>query len=119
MLTSKPQDGRKRFARGQKFTLSAAGAEAAEAYRAAVQEARTSGRAALEAALVAWAQPRGVAAGDGIILAELAGKPVGLSRLAEALEPSGVTAEEVRAAVGRLLDAGIVELVPLASQLPL
>lgn len=118
MLTSKLQDGRKRFARGQKFAVSVAGAEAADAYRAAVQAARSSGRAALEAALVAWAEPRGVKPGDGVVLAELAGKPVGLSRLAEALEPSGVTAEEVRAGVGRLVDAGILELVPLASQVP-
>jgi hypothetical protein len=119
VLTSKTQDGRKRFARGQKFTLSAPGAEAADAYRAAVQEARSSGRTALEAALLAWSQPRKVAPGDGMILAELAGKPVGLSHLVEALEPSGVTAEEIRAGVGRLIDAGIVDLVPLASQLPL
>lgn len=118
MLTSKPQAGRKRFARGQKFTVSGPGAEAAEAYRAAVQAARSSGRAALEAALVGWAEPRGVNPGDGVILGELTGKPVGLSRLAEALEPSGLGAEEVRAGVGRLVDAGIVELVPLASQLP-
>jgi hypothetical protein len=118
VLTSKPQEGRKRFARGQKFTLSTAGRDAAEAYRAAVQAARASGRAALDAALIAWAEPRGVAPGDGVVLAELVAKPVGLSRLAEALEPSGATAEEIRAGVGRLIDAGIVELVPLASQLP-
>lgn len=118
MLTSKPPDGRKRFARGQKFTVSAAGADATEAYRAAVQTARATGRAALDAALVAWAEPRHVAPGDGVILCELAARPVGLSRLVEALESSGMTAEEVRSGVGRLLDAGILELVPLASQLP-
>lgn len=119
VLTSKPQDGRKRFARGQKFAISTGlGAEATEAYRAAVQEARASGRAALDAALVAWAEPRAVSPRDGVILAELTGKPLGLSRLAEALEPSGLSTEEVRAGVGRLLDAGILELVPLASQLP-
>jgi hypothetical protein len=118
VLTSKPDEGRKRFARGQKFTLSTVGLEAAEAYRTVVQGARSSGRAGLEAALVAWAEPRGIAAGDGVILIELSAKPVGLARLAEALEPSGTTPDEIRAAVGRLLDAGILELVPLASQLP-
>jgi hypothetical protein len=118
VLTSKPPDGRKRFARGQKFTLSLAGAEAAEAYRAAVLAARSSGRPALEAALVAWSEPRQVKPADGVILAELAGKPVGLAKLAESLEPSGLSNEDVRAGVGRLLDAGILELVPLASQLP-
>jgi hypothetical protein len=116
MLSSKPSEGRKRWARGQKFTLSAAGAEAEEAYRTAVLGARASGRSALESALAAWATPRGVAPGDGVILAELSGKRVGLPRLSEALETTGIAPDEVRAALGRLVDAGIVEPVPLASQ---
>lgn len=116
MLTSKPASGRKRWPRGQKFTLSAAGAEAAEAYRSAVLGARASGRTALDDALAAWATPRRVGAGDGVILAELAGKRLGLSHLSEALEPTGIVAEEVRAALGRLVDAGIVDAIPLASQ---
>ena len=116
MLTSKPSDDRRRFARGQKFAVSSAGATAAEAYHAALLTARASGRAALDSALVAWAEPLKVAAGDGVLLAELTGKRVGFSRLVEALEPSGMASEEIREGVGRLLDAGLVELVPLASQ---
>jgi hypothetical protein len=117
MLTSKPSD-RKRWPRGQKFTLSASGAAAEEAYRTAVLGARASGRSALEAALAEWAGPRRVAPGDGVILAELSGKRVGLPYLCEALETSGIVPDEVRAAVGRLVDAGIVEPIPLASQTP-
>ena len=117
MQTDKPTDGRKRWARGQKFTLSDVGTEAATAYRSAVAAGRSSGRPALEAALLAWSSPRRVAPGDGIILAELAGKPLGVSHLCEALETSGVAPDEVRAAIGRLVDAGIVQPVPLASQL--
>ncbi len=116
MLTGKPPDGRKRWPRGQKFTLSAAGAEAEEAYRSAVLGARASGRTALESALTAWANPRRVAPGDGVILAELSGKRVGLTRLCEALETTGIVPDEVRAAVGRLVDAGIVEPVPIGQQ---
>lgn len=115
MLTSKPSD-RKRWPRGQKFTLSAAGAAAEEAYRSAVVGARASGRSALESALAGWAGPWRVAPGDGVILAELSGKRVGLSHLCDALETSGIVPDEVRAAIGRLVDAGIVEPVPLASQ---
>jgi hypothetical protein len=117
MLTSKPSSDRKRWPRGQKFTLSAAGAEAEEAYRNAVLGARASGRSALDSALAGWAGPRRVAPGDGVILAELSGKRVGLSQLCDALEPAGIVPDEVRAAVGRLVDAGIVEPIPLASQL--
>jgi len=117
VLTHKPAGDRRRFARGQKFTTSVAGAEAEQAYRGAVAAARATGRAALEAALAAWAEPRRVAPTDGVVLAELSGKQLGLARLGEALESSGMSTEEIRSGVGRLLDAGFVELVPLASQL--
>jgi hypothetical protein len=116
MLSSKPPD-RKRWPRGQKFTLSMAGTEAEEAYRSAVVGARASGRSALESALSAWATPRRVAPGDGVLLAELSGKRLGLPQLVDVLEPTGIMADEVRAAVGRLVEAGIVEPVPLASQM--
>ncbi|HEX9307989.1 MAG TPA: hypothetical protein VF894_10905 [Anaeromyxobacter sp.] len=120
MQTGKPTDGdgRKKWPRGQKFTLSVAGAEAEVAYRGAVLGSRSSGRTALDTALAAWAGPRRLAPGDGVVLAELSGKRVGLPTLCEALETSGIVPEEVRAAVGRLVDAGIVEPVPLASQQP-
>jgi hypothetical protein len=118
MLSSKSAEGRKRWARGQRFAVSAAGAEAEESYRNAVLGARSSGRSALESALSAWASPRGLAAGDGVILAELSGKQLNLPGLCEALEVTGIVPDEVRAALGRLVDAGIVEPVPLASHQP-
>lgn len=116
MPTAKQPEGRKRWPRGQKFTVSTTGAEAQEAYVRAVAEARGAGRTALEAALAAWAESRHVAPGDGVVLSELSGKRLGLANLCEALEPSGIVADEIRASVGRLVDAGIVEPIPLASQ---
>jgi hypothetical protein len=116
MLLGKLPNGAKRWPRGQKFTVASGGAEAQDAYRAAVNAARASGRAALDAALVGWASPRGLAPADGAILAELSGKRLGLGALCEALETSGIPPDEVRAAVGRLVDAGIVEPLPPASR---
>lgn len=116
MLDGKPRNGTKRWPRGQKFALSAVGADAQEAYHAAVLGARASGRAVLESALAAWARPRGVAPVDGAILAELSGKRLGLGALCEALEPTGIAADEVRAGIGRLVEAGIVEPLPPASR---
>lgn len=106
----------KRWPRGQKFTLSPTGAAAQDAYRSAVLGARASGRAALDAALAAWAAPRGLAPADGAILAELAGKRIGLGALCEALEATGIGRDEVRAGVGRLVEAGIVEPLPPSSR---
>ncbi|MGC3996639.1 MAG: hypothetical protein QM767_03545 [Anaeromyxobacter sp.] len=115
MLHGKTSDG-PRWPRGQKFTVSEAGTTADEAYRAAVQEARGVGRGALDAALAAWAAPLGVAAGDGVLLAELRAKPRGLADLARSLEDAGASPTEIRAAVDRLVKAGLVEPVPLPSR---
>jgi len=117
MPDEKPDATPKRWPRGQKFTLSDAGGEIEESYRAMVGAARWSGRPALEAALAAWAAPRGLAPGDGVVLGELRGKRLGLADLCRGLESAGIAPEEVRAAVGRLVAAGAVQPLPLASQL--
>jgi hypothetical protein len=106
----------RRWPRGQKFTLSIAGREAEAAHREAVNAARSSGRATLSAALAGWAGPLRVEPGDGVLLAELSGAKKGLNDLARALEDTGIEPAEVKAAVDRLVVAGLAEPVPLASQ---
>src|SRR5512133_2700399 len=112
-------DAPPRWARGQKFTLSTSGRVVEAGYRTTVAEARGSGRTALEGALAAWAAPLApVLPGDGVLLGELTKpKPPGVAELGRALEAAGIEPAEVRAALGRLVTAGLVELVPLASQL--
>jgi hypothetical protein len=115
MLQAKSSDG-PRWPRGQKFTLSLAGREAHEAHRTAVLSARGLSRAALDAALAAWAAPRQVEPGDGVLLGELLDRPRGLSDLTRALEDTGASAPEVRAAVARLVSAGLVDPVAAVRQ---
>src|SRR5690242_8377202 len=112
-------DRPKRWPRGQKFTPSPEGVAAEEAYRAVVAGARQSGRATLDAALAAWAAPLGVLPGDGVVLSELRADRRGIPELCRALEEAGIAAAEVRAAVDRLVAAGAVVPVPLASQVGL
>ncbi|HVI93467.1 MAG TPA: hypothetical protein VM753_05645 [Anaeromyxobacter sp.] len=116
MFPPRLEDRPKRWPRGQKFTLSPEGGVAEEAYRAAVATARASGRAALDAALAAWAAPLGVQPGDGIVLSELRQARRGIPELSRALEEAGIAPDEVRAAIERLVGAGAVSPVPLASQ---
>ena len=113
MLLGKSPSDAKRWPRGQKFTTSPSGAAAAEAYRTAVLGARASGRASLDAALASWARPLGVTPPDGVLLAEISGKRLGLSALCATLEGAGIAAEDVRAGIARLVAAGLVEPVPL------
>jgi len=115
MLQGKTNDG-PRWPRGQKFTLSATGREAHLAHRQAVQQARGVGRGALETALSAWAAPRQVEPGDGVLLGELLERPRGLADLSRSLEDAGHSPVEVRAAIDRLVVAGLVE--PVAVQPP-
>jgi len=113
MLQAKSSDG-PRWPRGQKFTLSLAGREAHEAHRSAVLAARGLSRASLDAALAAWAAPRQVEPGDGVLLGELLDEPRGLSELTRAFEDAGASPAEVRSALGRLVTASLVDLVPAA-----
>jgi hypothetical protein len=96
--------------------MSLSGLRADEGYRAAVAVARTAGRSALDQATAAWATPHGVAAGDGVVLGELRTARRGLGDLAEALAGCGIDAKQVRDAIDRLVAAGLVDPVPLASQ---
>jgi hypothetical protein len=109
MLDSLKPRGGKRWPRGQKFALSQAGLTAEAAYREAVQGARSQGRAALEVAQRSWAAPLRVEPGDGVVLGELRGGRKSIAELARGLEGCGTTANEVKAAVDRLADAGLVD----------
>jgi|GEM_PF-2732147 len=112
MLTSLKSPAGKRWPRGTRFSLSARGAEAEVAYRAAVQEVRALGRPALESAERSWATPLGLVHADGVILSELRSGRHSLSEICAALETCGITQAEVREAVDRLAAAGLVEAAP-------
>ena len=99
----------KRWPRGQKFVMSASGAVAEASYREAVQAARAQGRAALDAAQQAWAGPLRAQPIDGVVLGELRGGKKSIADIARGLEDCGVTPTEVKAAVDRLTDVGLVE----------
>jgi len=107
----------RRWPRGQKFTLSAAGLEAEVAYREAILAARSSGRHALQGALDAWAGPLRIKGADGVLLSELQGQKKGLAELCKSVEDAGIEPAEVKASLDRLVTAGLAEPLPLASQL--
>jgi hypothetical protein len=114
MLESlKPRSG-KRWPRGQKFVLSERGTSAENAYREAVQTARAQGRAALDSAQRAWAAPLQVDPIDGVVLGELRGGKRSIADIARTLEDCGTSAAEVKSAIDRLTDVGLVEPVSAA-----
>jgi hypothetical protein len=106
----------RRWPRGQKFALSAAGESADQLHRDTVNGSRSSGRTSLDAALVAWASPFGVHPGDGLLFSELRGQRRSLNELVESMETSGIEPAEVKAGLDRLVRAGLVE--PAVSSSP-
>jgi hypothetical protein len=110
-----PGNAPRRWPRGQKFVLSAAGEVADQLHRETVNGSRASGRSSLDAALAAWAAPLGVQPTDGVLLGELRGQRRGFNDLASSLETSGIEAAEVKAAVERLVKAGLAEPAPVAT----
>jgi hypothetical protein len=108
MLSSLGSRGSPRFPRGQRFSLSASGADAETAYRLSVQEARGMGRGALDAAARRWAEPRSLEPRDGVLLSELRGGPRTLPQLSRAMECCDTTDTDLRTALDRLVRAGLV-----------
>lgn len=115
MLQSlKPRSG-KRWPRGQKFVMSPAGTAAEVSYREAIQAARAQGRSALESAQRSWAASLGVEPTDGVVLSELRAGRRSIADVARGLEDCGTSPAEVKVAVDRLAEVGLVEPVPGAA----
>jgi hypothetical protein len=113
MLESlKPRAGR-RWPRGQRFQLTAAGAAAAESHAEAIRDARAMGRSALDVAQLRWAEPLGLRPCDGVVLVELKPGRRSLADVAEALENCGSSRADVKDSVDRLVERGLVEPLPL------
>jgi len=95
----------------QRIHLSREGDAARAAYQILVREAREQNLAtdALGAQLAQWAGQLGVRPSDGVLLEELAAKPLTVNELARAVEDCGERPNEVKAGVDRLYGAGLVQ----------
>lgn len=105
----------RRFPRTQRFQLTPRGADAESTYRSQTSAARADaagGRAAFEAVRAAWASALKVEPDDALCLLELREAPRRMDEMAKALEDCGATRDSVKAAVQRLLSAGLVEPSP-------
>lgn len=102
-----------RFGRGQKFRLSAKGNEAVSAYTLMVEKARAgSGRAQFDAARSDWSGPRGLSSEDGLFLVEFGVGERTIAEVTRNLEDCA-SPKEVKAAIERLLECGMLEPVPV------
>ena len=105
----------KRWPRSQQFRLSPKGAEAEATYREMIVAARSgSGRTSFEAARTAWSGPLALQPNDGLFLGELQSGPKTIEEMVQALESCGTTRVEVKLAIDRLNELGLVDALTAA-----
>ncbi|MCP3140767.1 hypothetical protein [Pyxidicoccus xibeiensis] len=108
-----------RYGRAQKFRLSPKGSEAAAAYAAMIEAARSgTGRAQFDAARATWGASLGLASDDGLYLVEFGAGERTIAEATRNLDGCGTTAKEVKDAVERLLKCGMLEPLPAAPPPP-
>lgn len=102
-----------RWARSQRFTLSAYGRTVTAAYKSGIAAMGTNGaRGGFEKACASWAEMFELRPEDGMYLTEVATKSPTLSELGEALAICSQSRQDVEKCVQRLCAAGLVTAVP-------
>ncbi len=108
-----PNTPKARWSRSQKFQLSETGRTADAALQDVIVASRAEpGRQAFEAACRAWAQPLALEQNDGMYLSELKAGPRTLREIVSSFDGCGPTQDDVRAALERLINARLLEMVP-------
>ena len=117
-VAKEENEERVRFGRAQKFRLSSKGGEAEAAYTLMVAKARDGvGRAQFDAARAAWSAPLGLTPEDGLFLVEFARGEHTITEAVRGLDDCA-SPKEVKAAVQRLIECGMLEPVPAPVEPP-
>jgi len=103
---------RTKWNRSQRFQLSPRGRQACHDYRWSIVASRVeAGREAFDRAQAQWAARLSLEPADGLYLCELAEAPRTLPEIAAALDGCGPERGDVHAAVERLVQVQMVQLV--------
>ena len=103
---------RTKWSRSQRFRLTPAGREAGRAYRQDIVASRVeAGRKSFDAARSEWAARLALEPTDGLYLAELLEASRTIPEIAASLDGCGPQPSDVRAAIERLVQVQMMELV--------
>lgn len=111
-MTDADQPARLRWARSQRFRLSPRGVEAEQQWRTTLETVQSAGRAAFDSGLAHWATEFKVQPDDASYVRELKASPLRLEDVAKAVADTGTSREDVKKALERLYEAGLVEVQP-------
>ena len=104
---------RTKWSRSQRFRLTPAGREAGRAYRQDIVASRVeAGRKSFDAARAEWAARLALEPTDGLYLGELLEAPRTIPEIAASLDGCGPQRSDVPAAIERLVQLRMMDLVP-------
>jgi hypothetical protein len=107
-----PVPAKLRWARAQRFRLTARGTESLTAWNAGLAGVQgADGRGAFDQMRVEWAKTFKAQSEDGLLISELSGAPLRLEDLLKSLEDTGATRDDVKDGLERLHGAGLIEPV--------
>jgi hypothetical protein len=106
---------RLRWARSQRFRLTAKGLEAERDWKERLAGAQGAGRSGFDTAVAEWAKSFGVKPDDTAVMSELAVETRRLEDVLAALADTGVSREQVKQVLERLHGAGLLEPVTAPS----
>ena len=104
---------RTKWSRSQRFRLTPAGRDAGHSYRQDIVASRVeAGRKSFDDARAEWAARLALEPTDGLYLGELLEAPRTIPEIAASLDGCGPQRSDVRAAIERLVQVRMMDLVP-------
>ena len=113
MSENEPGTTRTKWSRSQRFRLTPAGRDAGHSYRQDIVASRVeAGRKSFDDARAEWAARLALEPTDGLYLGELLEAPRTIPEIAASLDGCGPQRSDVRAAIERLVQVRMMDLVP-------
>ncbi|MBM4782386.1 MAG: TrmB family transcriptional regulator [Archangiaceae bacterium] len=112
-MTTEESRPRLKWARSQRFRLTAKGEEAHTSWKTALAAAQNHGKSAFDAAQGDWAKSFKISPDDATYVTELAPAPLRVEDIEKAFTDLGISRQSVKDSLLRLYEAGLVEPAPV------
>lgn len=110
---NEPSRPRLKWARSQRFRLTARGEEAHASWKERLAAVQNQGKTAFDAAQTEWAKGFAISPDDATFVTELAPASLRVEDIEKAFSDLGVSRQAVKDSILRLYEAGLVEPAPV------
>lgn len=112
-MSTEPSRPRLKWARSQRFRLTARGEEALASWKEKLAAAQNHGKSAFDTAQAEWAKAYAISPDDAPYVTELAPASLRVEDIEKAFADLGISRQGVKDSLLRLYEAGVVEPAPV------